>query len=40
MISPKEYYDVVVKPTVDEFQLKNDDIRLALLALMVTLQHR
>jgi hypothetical protein len=37
MISPKEYYDVVVKPTVDEFQLKNDDIRLALLASMVTL---
>ena len=37
MIPPNIYYQAIVKPTVDEFRSKNHDIRLALLASMVTL---
>jgi len=37
MISARDYYDIVVTPTVGEFSSNNKDIRLALLACMATL---
>jgi hypothetical protein len=32
MISAHQYYDQIVKPTVDEFFKTNKDLRLAMLA--------
>src|SRR5437879_3280719 len=37
MISARDYFDWVVKPTVNQFRKDNADFRLALLAAMATL---
>ncbi len=37
MISAREYYNQIVRPTVDEFFGNNKDLRLAMLACTVTL---
>ena len=37
MISARQYYDQITKPTVDEFLRSNKDLRLAMLACAATL---
>jgi hypothetical protein len=37
VITPSYYYQEITKPTVDEFLMKNGDIRLAMLACQATL---